>query len=133
MTNYRIFADVELDMSGLKLTSIIGQWASDTKKSNGAGKSYLLESIPFALFGTNRSKKVKDVIKRGEKAAEVELHFKLDGSEFRVVRRVGVTSSVKVWIDGKSAATKSGDADEVLKQHLGVDEDLFELMIGRSI
>jgi exonuclease SbcC len=70
---------VELDFSTFDLACISGH--------NGAGKSSLLDSITWALFGEARGKS-SDIINLhpGVKAAEVALTFEHEGNTYRVQR-----------------------------------------------
>src|SRR5688572_25143635 len=70
---------VELDFNSFKLASISG--------SNGAGKSSLLDSITWSLFGEARGKGM-DVINAHQdvKAAEVALTFAYENNVYRVQR-----------------------------------------------
>lgn len=72
-----------LDFNGLHLACISG--------ANGAGKSTILDSITWALFGQCRSKSEDDLINRiaaakGE-TAEVRYTFQLEGVTYRIIRR----------------------------------------------
>tara|TARA_R110002126_G_scaffold8882_6_gene40923 strand:+ start:17 stop:2158 length:2142 start_codon:yes stop_codon:yes gene_type:complete len=130
LTNFVIFADVDLDLSEVGLSSIIGRWHGDTKRSNGSGKSALLEAIPYALFGTTRSKSKIDIVRRGSDKCVVEIELVANGVPIRIYRarnRDG-TSSAKVWVNGEAAGQQIRDVKKVVERYLGVDQELFELI-----
>lgn len=129
LKNFMIFNDVDIDFKNINVVSIIGQWESDIRRSNGSGKSALLESIPYALFGSTRSKLKQDVIKRGHEKCEVVLVFELNGKEFKVSRsRNKNTTQCFVEIDGVRQTSQSKDLDDFIQSSLGVDSKLFDLI-----
>lgn len=128
--NFIIFKDVDLCLEDVKLTTIIGSWKTNSRRSNGAGKSALLEAIPYALFGTTRSKQKMDIVRRGQKRCDVEIEFVANGRAIRIFRQRNVdgTSNAKMWVDGEPAASQVRAVDAAVKQYLGVDQNLFELI-----
>src|SRR6056297_2162780 len=58
---------------------------------NGSGKSSLLESAFFALYGARAiAKTLDDVVTIGAESATVELWFTHDGASYHVERRLSV-------------------------------------------
>lgn len=84
LTNFLSYRDtVSLDFAGIHLACISGQ--------NGAGKSSLLDSMTWALFGKSRSRSDDDIVNRlaardGEQA-KVQFDFDLEEEVYRVIRR----------------------------------------------
>jgi len=78
--SYRETAVLQFD--GIHLACISG--------ANGAGKSSILDGITWVLFGQSRSRSDDDLVNRlsaiDDKAAEVQLDFKLEGTLYRVTR-----------------------------------------------
>ena len=87
---------VELDFTTFDLACISG--------GNGAGKSSLLDSITWALFGQAR-KRDDSLINNQSDAAEVSLTFEYEGNLYRVQR------------------TKPRDKTTILEFHILQDED----------
>ncbi len=54
---------------------------------NGAGKSSLLESMSWALWGKSRAKSDDDLIKLGTHEMWVDFEFELEGARYKVVRK----------------------------------------------
>ena len=85
-----------LDFRGIHLACISG--------ANGAGKSSILDSITWALFGQSRSKSDDDLVNRAaarhDETAEVRLTFRLGESVYRITRqkRVGRTAVLELQI-----------------------------------
>ncbi|KKL53426.1 hypothetical protein LCGC14_2275570, partial [marine sediment metagenome] len=108
-----------------------------TTSSNGAGKSGLIEPIPFALFGkTIRGMEVKhgkDSVVRdastGGGYAWVELYVendrKLRVERYRKHKKHG--NSIRVWLDGKDIVKGRSipDTDKNIVDLIGVEFDLF--------
>ena len=125
-----IFGEADIDLSDVGLASIIGEYVSDRRRSNGAGKSAFMESIRFALFDQTRGKSKQGVVREGCDSCSVDLTFEVGGSVLRVVRsrsRTGV-SKAKLSIDGKSAGDKVRVVNGVISDRIGVDADLFDLI-----
>ncbi len=68
-----------LDLSGIHVACVSG--------SNGHGKSALLDSITWALWGEARGKSQDDLLHFGEDEMWVELEFRARNRDYKVVRR----------------------------------------------
>ena len=128
--NFLIFDEVDLDLRDVKLASIIGQHVVDRRRSNGSGKSALVESIYYALFDQTRSKSKLGIVRTGQKQCNVELEFRVGAHDIRVnrTRSSDGTSSAKIWVDGRLAGDKIKTVNDVIEQRLGIDGDLFQLI-----
>ena len=103
----------------------------------GAGKTSVLDSISFALFGifpTLQSRKVKldDIIMRKpfeKDKAEVEVHFQVDGKNYsvrRVIERGKGTTYSELREEGKLIeAPNSQRVTEMVEKILKVNYELF--------
>jgi len=74
-------------LKGLNLVTGIDM---DRKRSNGSGKSSLLESVPFALFGqVHRNINKKQIVNwKNRKKCEVSLDFKIGSDDYKVSRAI---------------------------------------------
>ncbi len=73
-------ADVpRLDFDGISIACLSGE--------NGSGKSALLDSITWALWGEARLRSDDDLIALGETEMMVDLTFSLDSQDYRVLRK----------------------------------------------
>ena len=107
----------------------------------GAGKTSVLDSISFALFGifpTLQSRKVKldDIIMRKpfeKDKAEVEVHFQVDGKNYsvrRVIERGKGTTYSELREEGKLIeAPNSQRVTEMVEKILKVNYELFSKAI----
>lgn len=78
LRNFLSYRDASLDFQGLSVACISG--------ANGAGKSSLLEAIPWAIWGHSRVTAEDDVIHMGALEAQVDLTFEHQRQTYRVLR-----------------------------------------------
>jgi exonuclease SbcC len=105
---------------------------------NGSGKSTILESIGFALFGSLDYKQ-SQLCREGEKSGKIVLSFesRLDERTYEVIRGVG-KSSLKIYDPtSKSWLVRARkDSEEWLSEHLGIEmsyaKELFSNVVGVS-
>lgn len=130
LRDFLIFKEVDLDLSKVKLVSIVGQHDEDNRRSNGSGKTAFVESIRYALFDESRGKSKSGIIREGAKRSLVELDFEINGSLVSVIRSRDAdgTSAAKLTIDGKSSGDKVKVVNDELARLVGVDSALFDLI-----
>jgi len=106
LQNYRRFRDTELEFPD-GLMGILGK--------NGSGKSTIIESIAFALYGNSPIIRTsKDLIpfngKSVKEPCRVELEFDLDGENFKVIREMrGKNLSMRAEMYQGSILLADGD------------------------
>jgi exonuclease SbcC len=102
------------------LTGIIG--------ANGSGKSTILESIAWALYGNAAARGTRDSIRfngaKSRASVRVRLDFELAGHTYRVVR--GLTSA-ECFLDGADApiASTISGVSEMLQRRIGMTRSEF--------
>lgn len=96
LSNWMLFDSVSVDLPGGAI-AVVGRYADDVQRSNWSGKTSLLESIEWALYGVHRKRYDDDVIRKGEHRCTVTLN--LDGVEIQRSRRRGKASVLRV-VDG---------------------------------
>ena len=77
LKNFLSYREASLSFQGLHTACICG--------SNGAGKSSLLEAISWVIWGKCRGG-ADDVIRTGEKEAQVDFTFRYGQEVYRVIR-----------------------------------------------
>lgn len=122
LQNYRVYEGVtEFDVPD-GLVGIYGP--------NGAGKSYLIEAIPFALFGYCRGS-VEEVRTTGvNDECVVEVTFEHEGHTYtarRTIKGGGKTTQrdATVMCDGVQMATGARDVERYVQQLIGMNERGF--------
>jgi DNA repair exonuclease SbcCD ATPase subunit len=120
LRNYRVYEEaLELEIPA-GLVGIVG--------ANGAGKSYLLESILFAIYGYSRTTK-DDVRTTGVNGdCIVEVQFEHEGHLYDVRRTIsGVNSTVKAvaMVNGRQVAEGVTDTNKYMHSVLGMDATAF--------
>ena len=119
-----------LNFNGVHVACICG--------SNGHGKSALLDSITWALWGKARGKVQDEMISYGADECRVELDFSSRDENYRVIRshgrggrrRRGGASALQLMIlDGDAARPITGDmireTQARIDQTVGMDYDTF--------
>jgi len=107
--------------------------------SNGAGKSSLLETFDFCLYGKVKSGKAKKWTKlsllpnriNGELLNKIK--FKSGGNEIEIQR--GISPNVLRLIENGLEVDRAGKAniDERIEKHIGIDLETFKSFISLSI
>ncbi|MDA8081168.1 MAG: SMC family ATPase [Actinomycetota bacterium] len=119
LQSYRVFEDpLELEFP----SGLVGVYGS-----NGAGKSYLIESIPWTLYGRSRTS-VQDVRTSGsDKECVTEIEFEHDDHLYRVRRSVSVRGLVRArgWIDNDLVCDGVKETNRFVHATLGMDIDGF--------
>lgn len=124
LRNYRVFAD-ELDFE--VPPGLVGVYGA-----NGAGKSSLVEAIPWALWGSSRTS--NDLVRtsgvQAEALVEVEIEHE---SHLYLVRRTisGINHTVRarVHVDGLQVADGARDTSRYLRSVLGLDDTAFRASV----
>jgi len=125
--------------AGLKM--ILGEWEDNPGKSNGSGKSSLLESLAWIIYGkVSKGLRGAEVMRRSDKkrrkACCGTATFVSPTRGKLVVTRKRTSSSTEMVvavegrdeISSKDVEGKKNDVQTALIQMLGVDFDFFQLM-----
>jgi len=117
------------------LNVIIGE-DLDTGRSNGAGKSSLMESIPYGLFGqVHRNIRKEQIVNwKNRKACEVQLDFIKNKNEYKVVR--GIKPDVFEIYKNSILINKPSHVKEyqkILDDILGLNYTTFMSLIHSNI
>jgi len=124
-----------LDFTGIHIACLCG--------ANGHGKSALLDSITWALWGKARGKIQDEMISYGADECRVELDFSSRGQDYRVIRsharggkrRRGGASDLQLMVlergggEGDTPRTVTGnmirETQARIDQTIGMDYDTF--------
>jgi DNA repair exonuclease SbcCD ATPase subunit len=124
----------EIDFSLFNSALLVGSVDGDYHKSNGAGKSVVMESILWCLYNKSRATTMDDVITWGENRCEVSLSFSHSEKDYLVKRtrmRNTSTSTVDLFIleeDGKwkpLSGSTSGETNDRIVNLLKIDYKTF--------
>lgn len=120
------------------VTLIVGINRGDPKKSNGVGKSALFDALTFALFekcriSGSKSTGLDNLVRNGQKKAEVDFRFKLGNDLYRVVRSRDLKkrkSDVSFQIqNGKRwepvSIDKKSETNAKIIETIGINYDVF--------
>lgn len=125
---------LDLNNQGYVLINGINNNPTDASKSNGAGKSSIVNAIIYALTGETSSG-VKDVVNKYlSTGCRVELDFKVDNTPYKIIRTKDYDTSganLKLYVDGKDVSGKGiRDTQKILEEYL---PDLTTSLIGSVI
>lgn len=124
----------EVDFSLFNSALLVGNIDGDYLRSNGSGKSAIMESILWCLYNKSRATTMDDVITWGENRCSVSFHFSHGEREY-LVRRIRMrntsTSTVELmYIDDEGkwmslSGSTSGETNDRIINLLKIDYKTF--------
>lgn len=124
LKNFLSYREATLDFRGLHVACVCG--------ANGAGKSSLLESIAWVIWGQSRATSEDDVIHLGTTDVLVDFIFQCHHQTYRIIRsrHRGQASTLEFQIQtakGFRSLTEKGlrATQQLILQHLRLDYDTF--------
>lgn len=124
LVNFRIHEDYVFKPGESGITAISGR--------NGHGKSTIIDSISWALFGTRPARGLSASSLKRQGAPDdadtyVDVRMVLDGRDVRVKRSIhGRAAQCECWVDGVlEAGPAVSHASKWITEHLGMDESTF--------
>lgn len=121
LRNYRVFEEVDLELPA-RVIGVFGE--------NGAGKSSLLESIAFSLYGVDAARTRKQEIRTHGVLTdcEVRVAFEHAGQQFEIRRTIkgrGHTPEAELYGGGLLLASGTTDVDAEVRRLLHMDLHVF--------
>lgn len=129
LRNYRKFERIRLEFPD-GLIGVLG--------NNGVGKSTLVESISWALFGNQKEivRVGKESIRRSNapdnESTFAKLEYRFAGDEYIVTREMGgksLSMDAKLLINGKIVATGANEVTSYIQDKLGMDYKSFFISV----
>lgn len=126
LKNFLSYGDTEVALDNIRVAALIG--------SNGAGKSSLLDSLTWALYGQGRYKSIDSYVRQGQEQATVELEFLLSGETYRIIRGRSLKGKGKSTLElarlsGQTWVPISGttirETEQIMRDLLRMDYDTF--------
>jgi len=126
LQNFLSYGQAEVPLTDIHVASLLGE--------NGAGKSSLLDSITFALYGEGRYKDIDRYIRQGQEQATVELQFALSGELYRIIRarsnkgKGKSTVELAKWVSGEwlpITGASIRETDQKIRDLLKMDYETF--------
>jgi DNA repair protein SbcC/Rad50 len=123
LRNYRIFEEVDLELPA-RVIGIFGV--------NGAGKSALVESIQYSLYG--RARTAKDQIRTQGILTDcvVRLAFEHGGNQYEVRRTISGKNhktDAELFVGGMQLATGVTEVDAEIRKLLRMDHQVFRASV----
>ena len=126
--NFLCFEELDLQLDTPGITVVTGINRDRPGKSNGAGKSSLLNALPVALFGrTFKGQEADHWKRRGTRKASVAAEFDLPGGQTVRVERTRGPSATRMWLDGEevTAGGRQRDTAKDIEAFLGTTWEAF--------
>jgi DNA repair exonuclease SbcCD ATPase subunit len=109
-----------------KAYAVVAAYDDDPTKSNWGGKSALVGSVPFALYGSHDKVTEDEWIHEGESVGGVELHVEdLAGKEYRILRERHRGKATVLHVDGVGLHLRKEEAQSWIIDTLGLTEQDF--------
>jgi len=84
---------------------------------NGAGKSSIIDSLTFALFGKHTRKSTKGLIKRGATQGFSKVDFTINGTQYQAVRKIdskgGLVAKFSKKVNGEIIEIAAGERKQL--------------------
>lgn len=124
-------ASVQLEDRGYCLITGVNNNPNDNTRSNGSGKSSILDAIAWVITGET-IRGVKDVVNMfGTGDAIVTLDFSVDEDNYQLVRTKGNKTDLKIYKNGLDISGKGiRDSQKLLEEYL---PDLTSSLLGSVI
>ena len=135
---FQSIGDAFLDFDNLGTCYIRGINNYDSKtKSNGSGKSSLMSSVHWVLFGKTPAGIGNDVVNKfSNTGCCVELNFKVDGIRYNIRRSQNhykYKTNLVILKDSEDVSGRNkSDSEKVIKEIVKIDEEVFSQMIFLS-
>lgn len=114
--NFKAIEEADLDLANKDMIGIIGKYEIDPERSNGAGKSSLLESILFALYKYD-PRSNSQFIGMYADYCEVTVVFRKNNKKYSVTRYLDKKGNHKILIKENDNEIKGGIKE--LQEYIG--------------
>ena len=117
------------------ITGIVGVNSSNPEKSNGSGKTSLIMSIVYALYGKGEYDTIQDLINDDVEDMFIKIFFELNNTKYELERGIKKGSSYLNFmvVTSSTTTTKLGkginDAQEEINKIIGMDYPMFSASI----
>ena len=135
---FQSIGKASIDFDNLGTCLIIGKNNSDSKvRSNGSGKSSLIISLIWCLFGSTPNGIKSEVVNTFyNKGCSVFIDFYVDDVNYKIRRSIKhkeyKTGLLILKNDEDISAKNKKDSNEIIKEILNIDQDLFLQLIFLS-
>ena len=125
LRNYRVFEEVDLELPP-KVIGIFGP--------NGSGKTSLVESMAFALYGVDAARTKKNEIRTEGLLTDCEVRvvFEHGGQHYEIRRSIrgkGHTPEAELYVGGLVLASGASDVDAEVQKLLHMDLRVFRASV----
>lgn len=132
LKNFRSFKDADIDLSKIDVAGIVGTYDIDKSKSNGSGKTTIIISLLYALFGYYEGISDEDFVRWDNNDNEmfVKLGFKSGKNKVIIVRRrENKKNTLDLIVNKKNISGKLKETQKMINDILGMDYELFTTIV----
>jgi DNA repair exonuclease SbcCD ATPase subunit len=127
--NYLRYEDTGVIEIPKGFSLIVGQFVSDPTKSNGTGKTGLVQGPNWAVWGEARTTKEMPagdgLIRRPAKGRTMTIDFEYDGVRFSRKRKFGKTTDLEMRIKQELVTGKVAQVQEAIDRIVGISYQTF--------
>jgi len=123
--SYRNYTETDVPLG---ITGVVGIWDEDPQRSNASGKSTLVMSVIYALFGEGEYNRVDELVNDTPIDNEmfVKINFDLNGRNYIIERgRKGTSSFLDFFEEGTRRGDNMKSTQQAIVDVLGMDYDMF--------
>jgi DNA repair exonuclease SbcCD ATPase subunit len=129
LRNFGIYEDTGVIDIPNGLSLILGKFVENEDRSNGSGKSSLIEGITFGCWGeartTNEFPSGDGLIRRPPQGKKMEIDLDIDGIVINRNRKYNSSSNLVVTHRGKVITGNHSNTQKQLEAILGISYDIF--------
>lgn len=126
LRNFGPYKEAEIDLSRLSVAGIVCTYKDNPRRSNGGGKSKILEAVAYCLYGIGRDQFEEELIRENEEVMYAYLSFDKDGKKIEIERTKSESKTMLVLkINGADKSESKPETEAKIVKLLGMDYDLF--------
>lgn len=130
LKNFGPYKELEIDFSSLSVTGIVCNYKDNPLRSNGGGKTKILEAITYCIYGVGRDQFEEELIRENEEVMQAYLSFDKDGKLIEIERTKSESKTLLVLkINGMDKSESKPETEDKIIKLIGMDYDLFSATV----
>lgn len=126
-SSYKDFTEIKFNLG---ITAIIASYDENSKRSNAGGKTSIVMSILYAIYGSGEYNTLSELVNDKCDAMSVKLFFNLNGNSYVIERGIVKKSSYLDFFQNDNRLGKSIDeTQKEINNIMGMDYEMFSSSI----